>query len=111
MGSLRERSPGVWQARVYNGLDPVSGARRYAARTIHAKTEAAAQREMRKLERQVAAGRAPRGTTAVTLGEQLDDWYANKKARLAARHPARLRVGDEALRTAAGDPTRQGERP
>jgi integrase len=83
MGSLRERSPGVWQARVYNGLDPVSGARRYVARTIHAKTETAAQREMRKLARQVAAGRAPRGTTAVTLGEQLDDWYANKKARLA----------------------------
>ncbi len=83
MGSLRERSPGVWQARVYNGLDPVSGARRYVARTIHAKTESAAQREMRKVERQVAAGRAPRGTTAVTLGEQLDAWYANKKPRLA----------------------------
>ena len=60
-----------------------SGARRYAARTIHAKTEAAAQRELRKLERQVATGRAPKGTTAVTLGEQLDDWYANKKPRLA----------------------------
>lgn len=83
MGSLRERSPGVWQARVYNGLDPVSGARRYAARTIHAKTEAAARRELRKLERQVAAGRAPRGTTAVNLGEQLDHWYATKKPRLA----------------------------
>ena len=83
MGSLRERSPGVWQARVYNGLDPVSGARRYMARTIHAKTESAAQRELRKLERQVASGRAPRGTTAVTLGEQLDDWYANKKSQLA----------------------------
>jgi integrase len=83
MGSLRERSPGVWQARVYNGLDPVSGARRYVARTIHAKTESAAQREMRKLERHVTSGRAPKGTTAVTLGEQLDDWYANKKPRLA----------------------------
>ena len=87
MGSLRERSPGVWQARVYNGLDPVSGPRRDAARTIHAKSEAAAERELRKLERRVAAGRAPRGTTAITLGEQLDDWYANKKARLVGGAP------------------------
>jgi hypothetical protein len=30
-----------------------------------------------------AAGRAPRGSTAITLGEQLDDWYANKKPRRA----------------------------
>jgi hypothetical protein len=73
----------VWQARLYRGLDPVAGARRYTARTIHAKAETAAQRELRKLERQVAAGRAPRGTTAVTLGEQRDDWYAKKKPRLA----------------------------
>jgi hypothetical protein len=42
MGSLAERSPGAWQARVYNGLDPVSGARRYVVRTIHAKSESAA---------------------------------------------------------------------
>jgi hypothetical protein len=25
MGSLRKRSDGVWQARIYAGLDPVSG--------------------------------------------------------------------------------------
>jgi hypothetical protein len=71
MGSLRERSPGVWQARVYNGLDPVSGKRRYAARMIHAKTRKAAETELRKLERQVMNGRVPRGTTARTFGEQL----------------------------------------
>jgi hypothetical protein len=33
-GSLRRRSEGVWQARVYAGLDTLSGKRRYAARTI-----------------------------------------------------------------------------
>ncbi len=83
MGSLRERSPGVWQARVYNGLDPVSGKRRYAARTIHAKTRNAAETELRKLERQVAAGRVPRGTTARTFGDQLDRWHAAKEPRLS----------------------------
>jgi integrase len=83
MGSLRQRGEGVWQARVYAGLDPVSGKQRYTAATIHAKSEAAAERELRKLERKVLSGRIPRGTTAVTLGEQLDDWYANKKPRLA----------------------------
>jgi integrase len=83
MGSLRERSPGVWQARVYNGLDPVSGKRRYAARTIHARTRKAAETELRKLERQVTNGRVPRGTTARTFGEQLDRWHVAKRPRLS----------------------------
>ena len=83
MGSLRRRGDGVWQARVYAGLDPVSGKQRYTVATIHAKSEATAAREMRRLERKVLSGRIPRGTTAVTLGEQLDDWYANKRPRLA----------------------------
>jgi integrase len=83
MGSLRERSLGVWQARVYNGVDPVSGRSRYAARTIRAKTRKAAEAELRKLERQVAAGRVPRGTTARTFGEEVDRWYAAKRSRLS----------------------------
>lgn len=83
MGSLRQRSEGVWQARVYSGLDPLSGKRRYAARTIHARTEEEAARELRKLEKSVAAGKHPKGTTAVTLGEQLHDYLAMKLPRLS----------------------------
>jgi integrase len=83
MGSLRARSEGVWQARVYSGLDPLSGKRRYVARTIHARTEQEAARELRKLERSVAAGRHPKGTTAITLGEQLRDYLAMKLPRLS----------------------------
>ena len=83
MGSLRSRGDGVWQARVYAGLDPVSGKQRYTVATIHAKSETIAERELRKLERKVLSGRIPRGTTAVSLGEQLDDWCATKKPRLA----------------------------
>ncbi len=82
MGSLRERAPGIWQARVYNGLDPVSGRRR-AAKTIRASSRKAAQAELRKLERQVAAGRVPRGTTARTFGEQVDRWFEAKRRRLS----------------------------
>jgi hypothetical protein len=77
MGSLRQRSEGVWQARVHAGLDPSSGKRRYAARTIHARNEKEAARELRKLEKSVAAGRHPKGTTAVTLGDQLHDSSLN----------------------------------
>lgn len=28
-GSMRERSPGCWQLRVVEGVDPVSGQKRY----------------------------------------------------------------------------------
>ena len=58
VGSFGQRSDGVSQARVYAGLDPVSGKQRYTAATIHAKSEAAAKRELRKLERKVLSGRA-----------------------------------------------------
>jgi integrase len=83
MGSLRQRSEGVWQARVYTGLDPLSGKRRYAARTVHARNEKEAARELRKLEKSVAAGRHPKGTTALTLGDQLHDYLETKLARLS----------------------------
>lgn len=83
MGSLRERSPGLWQARIYVGLDPVSGKRQYAARTISAKSSDAAKRELRTFERTVRAGRVQRGTTAISVGSQLEDWYAAKAPRLA----------------------------
>jgi integrase len=83
MGSLRQRSEGVWQARVYAGLDPLSGKRRYAARTIHARNEAEAARELRRLERSVAAGKHPKGTTAITLGDQLHDYLKMKLPRLS----------------------------
>lgn len=36
-GTLRERSPGVWQLRVYVGRDPVTGRPRQIARTVHTK--------------------------------------------------------------------------
>jgi integrase len=83
VGSLRKRGDGVWQARVYAGLDPVSGKQRYTIATVRAKNEEQAQRELRKLERKVIAGRIPRGTTAVTVGEQLDAWFASKQPNLA----------------------------
>ena len=38
MASVRERSPGRWEARVYVGLDPVSGKRRYETKTVSANT-------------------------------------------------------------------------
>ena len=59
MGSLRQRGDGVWQARVYAGLDPVSGKQRYTVATIHAKSEAMAERELRKLGKKVHRGPDP----------------------------------------------------
>ena len=31
---MREGRPGVWQLRVYLGVDPVSGKKRYAGRSV-----------------------------------------------------------------------------
>jgi hypothetical protein len=39
VASLRRKREGVWQGRVYAGLDPVSRKRRYLTHTINARNE------------------------------------------------------------------------
>ena len=69
-GTKRERSPGHWQLRVFNGYDPVTGNPRQATRTF-AGTERQASKELAALVTE-PAGKFDR--TSATVGELLDKW-------------------------------------
>jgi hypothetical protein len=59
-GSLRERSPGVWQVRVSLGRDPKTHRYRYAHATVHGGRRAA-QREAARLVKEANDGKIPFG--------------------------------------------------
>ncbi len=65
----------------------------------------------RKLERQVATGRGTQGHDRGHPRRAARRLVRQQEAAPRARDPARLRVVDEAVRAAALDPPRQGERP
>lgn len=69
-GTKRERRPGVWELRVYLGVDPVTKKRRYRSHTYHG-TVRGAERELARLVAQVE--KIGPGTTA-TLGQLIDAW-------------------------------------
>jgi integrase len=75
-GSMRQRSPGSWQLRVYAGLDD-RGKSRYIQRTIKG-GKRTAQRAMREIETAIENGEhhADRGEqlASTTVGELLDRW-------------------------------------
>jgi integrase len=67
---MRERSPGVWELRVYRGRDPVTKKQRYASSTIRG-GKRQAQTELAKLVAKVQ--RMPAGAE-VTLDYLLGQW-------------------------------------
>jgi integrase len=81
-GSMRERSDGKWQLRVYAGRDPVSGKDKYVTRTFHGGPRAA-PRALSALVTEVQRGRFDR--TAATVGQLLDKWVAHVEAVGRAR--------------------------
>ena len=79
-------------------------ARRGTPRRPSGETRQAAETELRKLERQVRAGRVPWGTTARTFGEQLDRWHAAKDPRLSVGSQSAYRVAVKLLAPLRGIP-------
>ena len=72
-GSMRQRSAGSWELRVYVGLDPDTGRRRYRTKTVRG-NRADAERELVDFVDRVGHGRNIGGR--VTMGELLDRWFA-----------------------------------
>jgi integrase len=63
------------------GLDPVTGKRRYATTTVTAASRRGALSAAKRWEAQVLT--KARGTNALTFGEHLDEWWADRRPRLA----------------------------
>jgi integrase len=72
-GSMRQRSAGSWELRVYVGLDPGTGRRRYRSKTVRG-NRADAERELVDFADRVGHGLGVGGRA--TVGELLDRWFA-----------------------------------
>ena len=70
-GSIRQRSPGSWELRVFQGTDPVTGQKRWASRTIRG-SRREAQAELAVLAEQVTYPR--RHAAEATVADLLDRW-------------------------------------
>jgi integrase len=72
-GSLRQRSIGSWELRVFIGVDPTTKRRRYRSMTVRG-SRADAERELAAM---VAAAQAARAVgVRSTVGELLEAWFA-----------------------------------
>ncbi len=71
-GSVREKSPGVYEVRVSLGRDPASGKYHTLSRTIRASTKKELAREVRRVQAEVDEERH-KGSTS-TLEELLERW-------------------------------------
>jgi len=82
-GSLRERSPGRWELRVFIGQDPVTGNPLQITRTYSAdrKEPGAGKRaaEKKLAALMAAAERGEYGGTGATTGSLLDEWTAHSE--------------------------------
>ena len=77
-GSLRERSPGVWQVKVSLGRDPATRRYRYAAATVRG-TKRDAPRAAARLVNEADHGRIP--LTKETFGGLPARWLDHIEAR------------------------------
>ena len=100
-GTKRERSPGHWQLRVFNGYDPVTGNPRQATRTF-AGTEREASKALAALVTEVASGKFDR--TRATVGQLLDKWLelGERTQRPRTLYENRRKI-DGRIRPALGD--------
>ncbi len=72
-GSIRQRGVASWELRVYAGIDPETGRRRYRTATVRG-NRADAERGLAILIAEVRANRAIGATS--TLSELLEAWFA-----------------------------------
>jgi hypothetical protein len=99
-GSVRERSPGVWEVRVVVGFDPGSGRSIQRSFTVHGDAALAG-----KARRELVAGYGSvrsdigRAASAVTVGELLEGYLGSAQLWRSAtavshRHVVSTLVGD-----------------
>ncbi len=73
-GSMRERRPGYWQLRVFEGADPLTGKKQYRTQSFRG-TKRQAQSALASLVSQVNGGVIQTRTCTVT--ELIDAWLAH----------------------------------
>src|SRR3954453_18226836 len=73
-GSMRERTPGCWQLRVFEGTDPISGKKHYRTRMFRG-GKRAASKELSKFVAEVDGGVV--APARKTIGALLDEWLAH----------------------------------
>ena len=72
-GSVRQRSIGSFELRVFTGVDPHTGKRCYRSKTVRG-NRAEAERELAAMVEVV--GRGPGVAARTTVGELLERWFA-----------------------------------
>ena len=107
-GSLRERSPGVWELRVYTGRDPVTGKERAVSRTFRGgKREAstALSKLVGELDDPAARRRAApaRITLSALIGERLASWEGSATTRATYQSMLTKHIAPTVGRLAVGD--------
>lgn len=78
-GSIRKRGPNSWQLRVYTGVDPSSGRKRWVTRTIRG-----SEREARQQLKSLLAEASDMRVRAGSVSELLDRWFATASADWSA---------------------------
>lgn len=80
-GSMRQRSPGSWELRVYAGVDARSGKVRYQTRTVHG-SRAGAARALKEMVASVKAG--PAFGAQASFGLLAQTWLASRESTWSA---------------------------
>jgi len=81
MATMRERSPGVWELRVYVGRDPITGRSRQLSRTFRG-GKRLANAALAQMVVDVGQGKH-KGSTG-TVGQLLDEWLATGTPEITA---------------------------
>jgi integrase len=78
-GSMRQRSEGSWELRVFVGRDPLTGRRQYFTKTVRG-----GKREAQRALAALVAGPAPVGpAAAMTAGQMLEQWFEHAEGQLS----------------------------
>jgi len=73
-GSMREKRPGYWQLRVFEGADPVTGKKRYRTQYVRG-GKRLAQKQLAVMVTEVDSGVVTPSTKLVS--ELLEEWLAH----------------------------------
>jgi len=92
-GTMRERSPGHWQLRVYLGRDPASGRKRQVQRTFSG-TRREAEKALAALVTEIGQGHID--NSHATFGELLDAWVEHITPM---RHPKTVHEARRSIET------------
>ncbi len=78
-GSMRQRSEGSWELRVFVGRDPLTGRRKYLTKTVRG-----GKREAQRALAALVAGPAPVVSAAtMTVGQMLEQWFEQAEGSLS----------------------------